>query len=325
LPAIAALVFFTFDASNSRAALDWRRFGLNAGPPSNPARDATPEGASHAPRPDPLLLGAQPPSLAPIARGEQAPGRSAPGSDERASSTVAPPSRASGLSAAADPNAALERSSRPALDTAPLDRGAASPDPAAASAFRRSASPHARSSSTARSKSARLTIIASAPSQVLLDGVPLGTAPLEGIRVEPGAHEVAFIQDGKRSAEILTIRSGEHKRVEARIDPPPGDGLDEAAVKHMIKTHRSVVLDSCWAHAVSARAPGDPTSVRVPVTLNVEPSGVVRSVVTRAEPSGYSDLRRCIEQRVAAWRFPSARAETVVNVAFVFAGLHHEQ
>ncbi|MET0411523.1 MAG: AgmX/PglI C-terminal domain-containing protein, partial [Polyangiaceae bacterium] len=168
------------------------------------------------------------------------------------------------------------------------------------------------------SSTARLTITASARSEVLLDGVPLGTAPLESIRVEPGAHEVTFIQDGKRSTERLTIRSGEHKRVDARSDPPQGEGLDEAAVKRTIAAHRSAVVETCWDSAFGARAPGDPTSIRVPVTIGVEPSGVVRSVVTTTEPAGYPELRRCIEQRVAPWRFPSARAETVVNVAFVF-------
>jgi hypothetical protein len=148
--------------------------------------------------------------------------------------------------------------------------------------------------------------------------LPLGNAPLEGIGVEPGRHEVTFIHDGKRTVETLTIRSGEHKRVEARIAPPPGDGLDEAAVKRTIKSNRSAVIDTCWDHAFGTRAPGDPTTIRVPVTITVEPSGVVQSVATEAEPSGYPELRRCIEKRVSAWRFPSARADTVVSVAFVF-------
>lgn len=281
--AIVALVFFTLDASNSRAELDRAPFALNAAPPSEPVRAETPDRPADA-RPEPL-----PPPAPPHPGDEQPPERDlAAGNGALAPDRVAAPAPAS-----------------------------------AVASVRRSASPNA--SSSARAKSARLTITASAPSQVLLDGVPLGNAPLEGLRVEPGAHEVAFIQNGKRSAQTLTIRSGEHKRVEARIDPPPGDGLDEAAVKHTIKTHRDVVIDACWDHAFDGRSPGAPTSVRVPVTISVEPAGSVRSVVTRAEPAGYSDLRRCIEDRVVAWRFPEARAETVVNVAFVFAGLHHEK
>jgi hypothetical protein len=146
----------------------------------------------------------------------------------------------------------------------------------------------------------------------------MGAAPLEGISVAPGVHEVTFVQDGERSTQKLTIRSGEHKRVDARISPPPGDGLDESAVKRTLESYRGAVVDTCWEHAFGARAPAGPTSVRVSVTISVEPAGFVRSVATASEPSGYPDLRRCIEKRVSAWRFPSARAETVVNTGFVF-------
>jgi hypothetical protein len=152
----------------------------------------------------------------------------------------------------------------------------------------------------------------------LLDGAPIGSVPLEGISVAPGVHEVTFIHDGKRSVETFTIQRGEHKRVEARIGEPRGDGLAEAAVKRTIKNHRDAVIDTCWKFAFGARAAGGPNSIRVPVTINVEPSGVVRSVVTEAEPPGHADLQGCVENRVAAWRFPSARADTVVSVAFVF-------
>jgi hypothetical protein len=152
----------------------------------------------------------------------------------------------------------------------------------------------------------------------LLDGVSLGAAPLEGISVAPGLHEVTFIQDGERSSQALTIRSGEHKHVDARISPAPGDGLDESAVKRTLEGYRGAVVDACWEHAFGARAPGGPTSVRVSVKISVEPSGFVQSVATAADPAGYPDLRRCIKKRVSAWRFPSARAETVVNTGFVF-------
>jgi hypothetical protein len=231
-------------------------------------------------------------------------------SDEPASGTVAPPSADFGIGAV---------DSSQALDTAGRQHGAAAATPLRTLPSRSLVSPRPPSASRAApSSTARLTITASAGSEVLLDGASLGTAPLESIRVEPGVHEVTFIQDGKRSAERLTIHRGEHKRVDARIDPPRGEGLDEAAVKRMIAAHRSAVLDTCWASAFGARAPRAPTSIRVPVTIGVEPSGLVQSVVTTTEPSGYPELGRCIEQRVATWRFPGARAETVVNVAFVF-------
>ncbi|HTV19265.1 MAG TPA: hypothetical protein VMG12_11355, partial [Polyangiaceae bacterium] len=227
---------------------------------------------------------------------------------------------------------ALEASAldTPALETPAPERpnparSTASSEPEPAPASRPPAPPRTPSSSdvdsapsTARTE-ARLTVNASAPSIVLLDGVPLGTTPLDSISVEPGSHEIVFFQNGKRSTQTLTIRSGEHKHVEARIDAPSGDGLNEAAVKRTIQANRDAVVDTCWEYAFGPRAPSAPTSVRVPVTISVDPSGAVRSVDTAAQPPGYPALRRCVEDRVSAWTFPDARADTIVNVAFVFA------
>jgi serine/threonine protein kinase len=295
LPAIVALVFFTLDASTSRAALDWKRLALDATPsartPTEPRSEATPQG-------DAPAGGGQPtPRVAVVPNSDPDPD---PGLDRG--------------SAAPGPGAS------PALGAVPPDPVAPASDPLTTPPTReRSAPPQPpRPRSTAPKARARLTITASSPSDILLDGVPVGSAPLEGISVEPGTHEVTFIQDGKRSTQALTIRSGEHKRVEARSSTPPGDGLDEAAVKRTIKSYRGAVVDTCWEHAFGSRAPGDPTSVRVSVAITVEPSGFVRSVETAAEPAGYPELRRCIEKRVSAWRFPRARAETVVSSGFVF-------
>jgi len=327
LPAIAWLVFFTLDASSSRAVIDRSRAALSAGAPSAgapsagasaPERDETPERAPEAPGSGAPARGSDAPPPAPPPHDDPPPGLDSAASDDPAPAVVAAQGPAPGLGSAPGPSDLPERNPSPALEAVVPDSGARAPEPAAASrpsALARTPSP----SRMARSDTARLTVTASAPSMVLLDGVPFGSTPLESIRVEPGNHEVVFIQNGRRSAETLVIRSGEHKRVEARFEPPPGDGLNEAAVKRTIKAHRSAVVDTCWEHAFDARASGDSTTVRVPVTISVEPSGVVRSVVTAAEPPGYPALRRCVEDRVAAWRFPGARAETVVNVAFVFA------
>jgi hypothetical protein len=77
LPAVVALVFFTLDASTSRAALDWKLRALEPAPPSEPARsdapasvappalDARPGGAeappagAPAPSPDPATAAAR--------------------------------------------------------------------------------------------------------------------------------------------------------------------------------------------------------------------------------------------------------------------------
>jgi hypothetical protein len=233
-------------------------------------------------------------------------------------------SPAPALDAAPSPSATTDVSTLRASSVVPSsaprasDEDARSPAPPASESSPEPPAQNPRAPSGARSSPTRLTITASAPSEVWLDGVPIGRAPLEGINVTPGRHEVSFIHDGQRSVEVLTLRPGEHKYVEARIGEAPGHGLDEAAVKRTIKSNRDAVIDACWDDAFRAEAPGDPTSVRVPVKITVEPSGSVQSVVTEAEPAGYPHLRRCIENRVSAWRFPSARAETVVSVAFVF-------
>jgi hypothetical protein len=172
-----------------------------------------------------------------------------------------------------------------------------------------------------------LTITSSSPADVLLDGAPLGQTPLEDVLLEPGVHEIAFVHGGERSAETVELRAGEHKRVSlaptagtARTPTPPatGDGLDQATVQRTIRSNSPEVRDACWQRAVSARASGAPTSARVNVTITVAPSGDVQTVASSGVPAAYPQLSHCIEAKVSAWKFPGARAETVVNVPFVF-------
>ena len=160
-----------------------------------------------------------------------------------------------------------------------------------------------------------------------MDGASLGRTPLEDVAIAPGVHEIAFVRDGERSAETVELRAGEHKRVAqsttagtARVASPPetGSGLDQAAVQRTIRSNSPEVRDDCWQRAVSARSPGAPTSARVNVTIRVAPSGDVQSVDSAGVPSAYPQLSGCIEAKVSAWKFPSARGETVVNVPFVF-------
>ena len=170
----------------------------------------------------------------------------------------------------------------------------------------------------ASSRRAWLTITSSSPAQVFVDGAPLGRTPLEDVRIAPGVHEVAFVRDGVRSAERVEIRAGEHKRVSQDSQPAAGDGLDQAVVQRTIRSNSPAVRDDCWQPAVSARTPDAPPSARVNVTITVSPSGDVQSVDSAGVPAAYPQLSRCIETKVSAWKFPSARGETVVNVPFVF-------
>src|SRR6185503_1841035 len=146
------------------------------------------------------------------------------------------------------------------------------------------------------------TITASAPSDVLLDGHPLGTTPLADVSLEPGVHEVTFLHDGERSTQTVAIRAGEHKRVAASLEPATaattaavGDGLDEAAVQRTLRSYGPSVRDICWERALSNRSPADPTSVRISATITVNPSGRVQSVETSGAHAAYPDLSHCIE------------------------------
>jgi serine/threonine protein kinase len=251
---------------------------------------------SHPPAPSEPLPSRPPPPSEELLRGAESPASEVP-------PAVAPAPAALAAATAPTPRSPSERQSA-ALPPAPALSGPAKAQPARAA--RRRSSP------------AWLTITASAPWDVLLDGTRLGTTPLDDLAIEPGVHEVTFLHDGERSTQTVRVRPGEHKRIAARLAPEAGDGLDEAAVQATLRSYGPSVRDICWERALGTRAPGDPTTVRISAAIHVDPSGRVRSVSTSGAPAAYPQLSGCIEDKVRAWTFPSARAETVVNVPFVF-------
>jgi len=235
--------------------------------------------------------------------------QSAPSAEPPAS---APPPSAAVASNDASP--ASDSAARP-LEPPPAAPPAPAPSPSAPSAS--ATAPSARA--PASRHQGRLTLTASTPSTVLLDGKPLGMTPLADVSVAPGVHEITFSSDGERSAQKVEIRAGEHKRVHAGPESSQGDGLDEAAVQRTLRDYGPSVRDICWERALRGRPPAAaPTSVRVSARITVAPSGRVRSVTTSGAPAEYPDLSRCIAEKVRAWSFPRALAETVVNVPFVF-------
>jgi hypothetical protein len=151
---------------------------------------------------------------------------------------------------------------------------------------------------------------------VFLDGIPVGTTPIEDVALPPGEHEVTFEHDGERSTQRVKLRAGEHKRV--AFQPAPGDGLDEAAVQRTVRRYSATVREECWESALRSRSPRSPGSARITATITVEPSGRVRSVVTSEGPDTFPELPYCIEDEARTWVFPSAPGETVVTVPFVF-------
>ncbi|WP_437978805.1 PEGA domain-containing protein [Sorangium sp. So ce295] len=65
-----------------------------------------------------------------------------------------------------------------------------------------------------------LDVIAAQPTEILLDGKPIGTTPISGRKVAPGSHEVTFVdpERGNRTM-MVTLEPGDAKTVQS--DPPP--------------------------------------------------------------------------------------------------------
>ncbi|WP_437786630.1 PEGA domain-containing protein [Sorangium sp. So ce1097] len=65
-----------------------------------------------------------------------------------------------------------------------------------------------------------LDVVSAQPTEILLDGKPLGTTPISGHKVPPGTHEVTFVdpERGNRTM-MVTLEPGDAKTVQS--DPPP--------------------------------------------------------------------------------------------------------
>lgn len=64
---------------------------------------------------------------------------------------------------------------------------------------------------------ATLNISSTPPSNVLLDGKPLGTTPLQGVSVEPGTHRVIFIHGAERKPKTVEVEAGKAHDVSVRF------------------------------------------------------------------------------------------------------------
>ncbi len=60
---------------------------------------------------------------------------------------------------------------------------------------------------------ARLNLTSTPPSNVLLDGKPLGTTPLRDVSVEPGSHRVIFIHGAERKSKTIEAEAGTSRTV----------------------------------------------------------------------------------------------------------------
>jgi serine/threonine-protein kinase len=58
-----------------------------------------------------------------------------------------------------------------------------------------------------------LQLTSTPPSNVLLDGKPLGTTPLRDVTVEPGTHRVIFIHGAERKPKTVEAAAGSNQTV----------------------------------------------------------------------------------------------------------------
>lgn len=65
-----------------------------------------------------------------------------------------------------------------------------------------------------------LEVLAGAPTEILLDGKPIGTTPISGYKVTPGTHEVTFV-DPQRGNRTMMVTAEEGNTTTVKSDPPP--------------------------------------------------------------------------------------------------------
>jgi serine/threonine protein kinase len=102
------------------------------------------------------------------------------------------------------PSAATERRATPARrGRARLDRKVHAARPAASAG------------------KAMLTLRSTPDAAVLLDGIPMGSTPLEDVRVTPGSHRVIFVYGAQRQARRVTVAARQNRMVSASFSTAP--------------------------------------------------------------------------------------------------------
>lgn len=68
--------------------------------------------------------------------------------------------------------------------------------------------------------SAMIEVIAGKPTEILVDGKPIGTTPISGHKVAPGLHEVTFVDEAHGNRTMMVdVGPGDAKTVQS--DPAP--------------------------------------------------------------------------------------------------------
>ncbi|MCC6559374.1 MAG: PEGA domain-containing protein [Polyangiaceae bacterium] len=73
-----------------------------------------------------------------------------------------------------------------------------------------------------------LDVIAGQPTEILIDGKPVGTTPISGHKVAPGSHEVTFVDAARGNRTMMvTVEAGEAKTVQSDAPPPVIEGAKD--------------------------------------------------------------------------------------------------
>jgi hypothetical protein len=69
-------------------------------------------------------------------------------------------------------------------------------------------------------QSATLDVMSGQPTEIKLDGKPIGKTPISGYKIPPGTHDVTFVFSDKDTPTLsVTLGPGEAQTV--KLDPPP--------------------------------------------------------------------------------------------------------
>jgi hypothetical protein len=106
------------------------------------------------------------------------------------------------------------------------------PPPAPDVAPRPSAQPSEPEPDAEAEQASTLNVIAGSPTEILLDGKPIGTTPISGHKVAPGSHEVTFIDEARGNRTMMvTVEPGDAKTVQSDVVPPAVDMGNEEKKK----------------------------------------------------------------------------------------------
>ncbi len=95
--------------------------------------------------------------------------------------------------------------------------------------------------------------------------------------------------------------------------------LSMAAIEAVVSRYKGEVRRGCWEPIVT-RVPvaAVHVPVRVEVTIEIAADGRVRHATSGNDPTGFTELCRCVEKRVSTWRFPPSSGPTMTLIPFLF-------